>query len=202
LTEVTIPAQANGDHRDLAERLGDGRFPSPEAMLARSTVMLERIKGSCTLIAVNHHPHPVSGSWGVDEALFNGPIAQHLAANRHGTARSVLQESLLNPRFVNDELLVMDRAYLALRENGNVRLARALLQAPREAELQLILGRRRPRRTDDENCRMDAKAGSAERAGPRAGRKRDVAASSCRAMLGMSLLLLWLLQRPLPVVTG
>jgi hypothetical protein len=158
--------------------------------------MLERIKVSCTLVAVNHHPHPVSGPWGVDDAFFSGPIAQRLAANRHGTALAVLQESRLNPRFVNDEVLLMERAY------GTVWLARALQRAPREAELQLILGRRRQRQTDDENCRMDAKAGSAERAGPRAGRKRDVAASSCLAMLGISLLLLWLLHCPLPVVTG
>jgi hypothetical protein len=116
LTKVVLPAQPSEDHLRPESRLGNGRFPSQEAMLVRSLVMLECVVESQTLVEVQHRVHPVPGPWGLNEPIFRHQVVPVLAANRERTARSLLLRSLWNPRFLQDQALVVERAYLALRE--------------------------------------------------------------------------------------
>jgi hypothetical protein len=70
--------------------------PDPDAVrerLLRTVILYGAIKKSYTLVSVNHDAHPTFGPWGVDEACFNGPIAQLLAANGAVGARAVAQGS-------------------------------------------------------------------------------------------------------------
>jgi hypothetical protein len=116
LTKVVLPAQPSEDHLRPESRLGNGRFPSQEAMLVRSLVMLECAAESQTLVEMEHYLHPVSGPWGLNEAIFEGAVLRVLAANRERTARSLFLGSLWDPRFLDDEALFVERVYLALRE--------------------------------------------------------------------------------------
>jgi hypothetical protein len=132
LTKVVLPAQPSEDRLRPENRLGNGRFPSQEAMLMRSLVMLECVVESQTLFEMEHYLHPVSGPWGLNEAIFEGAVVPVLAANRERTARSLLLRSLWNPRFLHDQALVAERAYRALRETvpGWIPRARRLLLEP------------------------------------------------------------------------
>jgi hypothetical protein len=70
----------------------------------------------------------------MDEEVFNERITPHLAANRERMARSVLEVFLMDDWFMVDERLVMERVYLALRENMNMWLPLAEEQACCKAE--------------------------------------------------------------------
>jgi hypothetical protein len=111
LAEVQFPLQPTADHRDSP----------PADMVARSVVMFECMKETCTLASVRR---PRSGFWAMNNFLYDRWIQPLLDANRNRTPLSVFEESLTNPRFLRDQNLFVNRAYDVLRSNVSAWIAR------------------------------------------------------------------------------